>query len=494
VVCESERPAEEASVSTSVHPAGDRRVPLPRTVAHPSVAERTAVGREARRAVPRRRQAEFTPTPDRPDPIALLESQAPSRVAELVPIRYGRMLSSPFAFYRGAALVMASDLATTPVSGLRVQLCGDAHLSNFGIFGTPERRMLFDINDFDETAPGPWEWDVKRLAASLEVAARENGYAAADRTAIVEASGRSYRTAMNHFAEQTNLEVFYASLDIDTALAELQGQVTAKMRKRADTTVAKARTRDSLHAFDKLTHEVDGQPRIISDPPLIVPVTELFPNETARQFTEWAHTHLREYRLTLETDRRRLLEGYEFIELARKVVGVGSVGTRAWIALFLGRDIADPLFLQFKEAQESVLEAFCGRSEYRNHAHRVVAGQHLMQAASDVFLGWMHVTGIDGIERDFYVRQLRDWKGSAEIEVMVPRGMEVYAEWCGWTLARAHARSGDRVALSAYLGKSDAFDIAIGSFAAAYADQNQRDYEALTAAVASGRVTAETGV
>jgi uncharacterized protein (DUF2252 family) len=481
-------------VSSSVHPADDRRVPLPRKVEHPSVDERTAHGRAARGAVPRVRQGELTPWPDRPDPIALLESQAPSRVAELVPIRYGRMLVSPFAFYRGAALIMASDLATTPVSGLRVQLCGDAHLSNFGIFGTPERRMLFDINDFDETTPGPWEWDVKRLAASLEVAARENGYAAADRTAIVKACARSYRTAMAQFAAQTNLEVFYASLDIETAVAEFQAAVTRKMLKRAESTIAKARTRDSLHAFSKLTHEVDGEPRIISEPPLIVPVTELYPNETAAQFTEWAHTYLREYRLTLETDRRRLLEGYAFIELARKVVGVGSVGTRAWIALFLGRDNADPLFLQFKEAQPSVLEAFCGHSEYRNHAHRVVAGQRLMQAASDVFLGWIHVTGLDGIERDFYVRQLRDWKGSAEIEVMVPTGMRIYAGWCGWTLARAHARSGDRVAIAAYLGKSDAFDVAITTFAAAYADQNERDYEALRAAVASGRVTAETGV
>ena len=481
-------------MSISVHPADDRRVPLPRTVEHPSVDERTARGRAARHAVPRARQGELISPPDRPDPIALLESQAPSRVAELVPIRYGRMLASPFAFYRGAALVMASDLATTPVSGLRVQLCGDAHLSNFGIFGTPERRMLFDINDFDGTAPGPWEWDVKRLAASLEVAARENGYAAADRTAIVQASARSYRTAMAQFAAQTNLEVFYASLDIETAVADFQAAATRKMVKRAESTIAKARTRDSLHAFGKLTHEVDGEPRIISEPPLIVPVTELYPNETAAQFTEWAHTHLREYRLTLETDRRRLLEDYEFIELARKVVGVGSVGTRAWIALFLGRDNADPLFLQFKEAQPSVLEAFCGRSEYRNHAHRVVAGQRLMQAASDVFLGWIHLTGLDGLERDFYVRQLRDWKGSAEIEVMVPRGMRIYAAWCGWTLARAHARSGDRVAIASYLGRSEAFDVAITTFAAAYADQNERDYEALMAAVASGRVTAETGV
>jgi len=469
-------------------------VPLPRTIEHLSVDERAALGRAARSAVPRARQAEFAPGQDRPDPIALLESQAPSRLPELVPIRYGRMLASPFAFYRGAALVMASDLATTPVSGLPVQLCGDAHLSNFGIFGTPERRIIFDINDFDETAPGPWEWDVKRLAASLEVAARDNGYAPADRTAIVQEGARSYRTAMAQFAAQTNLEVFYASLDIETAVAEFQDVSTRKMRKRADATIAKARTRDSMQALSKLTHEVDGQPRIVSEPPLIIPVTELLEDETADQFNDWAHARLREYRLTLETDRRRLLEGYQFIELARKVVGVGSVGTRAWIALFLGRDNVDPLFLQLKEAQPSVLEAYCGRSEYRNHAHRVVAGQRLMQVASDIFLGWLHVTGLDGIERDFYVRQLRDWKGSAEIDGMVPKGMKIYAAWCGWTLARAHARSGDRIAIASYLGKSDTFDRAIGTFAAAYADQNERDYAALQAAVTSGRIVAVTGV
>jgi len=481
-------------VSTSAHPAGDRRSPLPRTVAHPRIAERTELGRAARRATPRTRQGEFSPTHDRPDPIALLERQAESRVPELVPIRYGRMLASPFAFYRGAALVMAHDLASTPVSGLRVQLCGDAHLSNFGIFATPERRMIFDINDFDETSHGPWEWDVKRLAASLEVAARENGYAPADRTAIVAASARSYRTAMAEFAAQTNLEVFYASLDIETAVAEFQGLATRKMRKRADTTIAKARTRDSMQAFNKLTQMVDGQPRIVSDPPLIVPVTELFPGETAHEFNEWAHGRLREYRQTLEIERRLLLEGYEFIELARKVVGVGSVGTRAWIALMLGRDDGDPLFLQMKEAEASVLEEFCGRSEYRNHGHRVVAGQRVMQAASDVFLGWLHVTGLDGVERDFYVRQLRDWKGSAEIETMVPKGMEIYAGWCGWTLARAHARSGDRIAIASYLGKSDIFDRAITTFASAYADQNGRDFQALQAAAKSGRIVAEVGV
>ncbi len=463
-------------------------------VAHPSVEDRTARGRAARASVPRSRQAEFAPGPERPDPIALLEGQAASRVQELVPIRYGRMLTSPFAFYRGAALVMASDLATTPVSGLRVQLCGDAHLSNFGIFGSPERLMLFDVNDFDETLPGPWEWDVKRLGASLEVAGRENGFATADRETVVQTAARSYRDAMRQFAAQSNLEVFYASLKIENTVAEYQAAIPRKLLKRTEAGLAKAHTRDSMQAFSKLTHMVDGEPRIISDPPLIVPVSELYPDETAEQFNEWAHAALGEYRRTLETERRELLEGYRFIEVARKVVGVGSVGTRAWIALFLGRDDADPLFLQLKEAESSVLEAFCGRSEYRNHAHRVVAGQRLMQAASDVFLGWMNVTGLDGEKRDYYVRQLRDWKGSAEVEQVVPKAMEIYAQMCGWTLARAHARSGDRIAIAAYLGKSDAFDRAIAAFAAAYADQNERDYEALKAAVANGRITAEEGV
>jgi uncharacterized protein (DUF2252 family) len=481
-------------VTTSTHPGDDRQVARPRAVVHLTVTERTERGRAARRAAPRARHAEFAADIDRPDPIALLEAQAESRVPELVPIRYGRMLASPFAFYRGAAAIMSSDLAATPVSGIRVQLCGDAHLSNFGVFGTPERRLIFDINDFDETAPGPWEWDLKRLATSLEVAGRENRYSDAERTAIVLASARSYRVAMADFAEQTNLDVFYASLDIEAEFARLESQVTKAMKKRADATLAKARTRDSMHALTRLTREVDGQARILSQPPLVVPVSELYPDEIADDINAWAHRYLREYRRTLDTDRRRLLEGYRFIELARKVVGVGSVGTRAWIALMLGRAEDDPLFLQLKEAQTSVLEPYCGRSEYRNAGHRVVAGQRLMQAASDAFLGWVHVTGVDGIERDFYVRQLRDWKGSAEVGTMTPKGMEIYAGWCGWTLARAHARSGDRVAIAGYLGKSDAFDRAIAAFSVAYADQNAHDYQALHDAAATGRIIAETGL
>jgi uncharacterized protein (DUF2252 family) len=472
-----------------------RRVGAKLTVKHLTVAERGEIGRSARTAVPRSGHAGFIAGPDRPDPIALLESQATTRVPELVPIRYGRMLVSPFTFYRGAALIMARDLADTPTTSLRVQLCGDAHLSNFGAFGTPERRLVFDINDFDETAPGPFEWDIKRLAASFEVAARDRGFTDPQRDAIVRECVGAYRGAITEFAGQTNLDVFYASLDIEQTLEKYRTIVPAKAAKRTDKNIAKARTKDSMQAFDRLTHEVDGEPQILSDPPLIVRVAELLPPEQAAEFADWLHGHLREYRRTLETDRRRLLERYRFVDFARKVVGVGSVGTRAWIALFMGRDGQDPLFLQLKEAQPSVLEAFAGRSDYRNAGHRVVAGQRLMQAAGDIFLGWLRVTNpLDGIERDFYVRQLRDWKGSAEIEAMIPEGMAIYARLCGWTLARAHARSGDPIAIAAYLGKSDAFDRAIAAFSASYADQNERDYDALQRAVASGRITAEIGL
>ena len=473
----------------------DRRVPTRTTVEHLMTKERSARGKAVRGDVPRAAHADLAPGPARPDPVALLESQAESRVPELVPIRYGRMLVSPFTFYRGAALIMATDLSTTPTTGLRVQLCGDAHLSNFGVFASPERQMVFDINDFDETLPGPFEWDVKRLAASLEVAGRDRGYSDADRDAIVTTCVSAYRTAMAEFAAQTNLEVFYARFDVEEVVARYQATVPHKAVKRAEKNIAKARTKDSMQAFSKLTHEVDGEPRITADPPLIVPIGDLLPDESAAQFTEWIHTRLREYRRTLDTDRRRLLERYRFVDLARKVVGVGSVGTRAWIALMLGRDERDPLFLQIKEAQPSVLEAYAGRSDYRNAGHRVVSGQRLMQAAGDIFLGWAHVTeGPDGGNRDFYIRQLRDWKGSADIETMIPKGMKIYAQMCGWTLARAHARSGDPIAIAAYLGRTDTFDRAIATFSAAYADQNERDYDALKAAVADGRLTAEEGL
>jgi uncharacterized protein (DUF2252 family) len=435
----------------------------------------------------------FDPPPDRPDPIGLLEEQGKSRVPELVPVRYGRMMVSPFTYFRGAALPMASDLATTPVSGLAVQACGDAHLSNFGIFGSPERLLMFDVNDFDETLPGPWEWDVKRLAASLEVAARGNEFAAKQRREIVTAAVARYRQAMRSFAGMTNLEVWYAHVDMDQMRAQFDAQLQARQRKEVDKGLAKARTRDSMEEVAKLTRIVDGQPRIIADPPLLVPIDDLIPEQTDRTaFEEQFNSLIAKYRRTLETDRRFLLEQFRFADLARKVVGVGSVGTRCWIVLMLGRDDADPLFLQVKEAEASVLSRFIGASKYTNQGQRVVAGQRLMQASSDIFLGWQRIeAGLDGQQRDFYVRQLRDWKYSVDIETMVPRGMRMYGELCGWTLARAHARSGDRIAIAAYLGGSDVFDRAITQFAAAYADQNERDHKSLADAVASGRITAE---
>jgi uncharacterized protein (DUF2252 family) len=461
-----------------------------------SPAERAARGKQARAAVPLASHGVFDPPADRPDPLALLEEQAASRVPELVPVRYGRMMTSPFGYFRGAALPMASDLAATPVSGLPVQACGDAHLSNFGLFGSAERRLVFDVNDFDETLPGPWEWDVKRLAASLEVAARENGFASKDRRQVVTAAVASYRRAMRGFAGLTSLQVWYARADIDQLQAEFESQLKARERKLAAKGLAKARTRDSMQEAAKLTRVVDGRPRIISDPPLLVPLDELLPAETDRTVLRQQLTGLiAKYRRTLQTDRRFLLELYEVVDLARKVVGVGSVGTRCWIVLLNGSDVSDPLLLQVKEAQESVLSRFCGASRYANQGERVIAGQRLMQATSDIFLGWQRTDpDLDGQPRDYYVRQLRDWKLSADIAAMVPRDLRIYAELCGWTLARAHARSGDRIAIAAYLGGSDVFDQAIRTFAAAYADQNERDYQALVEAVRSGRITAEPGV
>jgi uncharacterized protein (DUF2252 family) len=415
-------------------------------------------------------------------------------VPELVPIRYGRMLTSAFAFYRGAALIMASDLANTPRSGIAVQACGDAHLSNFGVFASAERNLVFDINDFDETLPGPWEWDVKRLAASLVVAGRERGFTERERTTAVIATVEAYRNEVRTLAGLPELAVWYRRLDADQILKVAGTQVSGKMAKRAEKLLAKARTEDSLRAFDKLTHLVDGEPRIISDPPLVVPVRELVPGQEGEELFGRIHDLVRAYRRTLQTDRRHLLEQFRVVDVARKAVGVGSVGTRAWIVLFAGRDESDPLFLQAKEAQPSVLERFVGKSTYPNNGERVVAGQHLMQASSDIFLGWERTKGIDGVHRDFYVRQLKDWKGSIDPASIAPPGLAAYGRVCGWTLARAHARSGDRIALAAYLGTGVTFDRAIAAFAETYADQNQRDFEALQQAVADGRITARTGL
>jgi uncharacterized protein (DUF2252 family) len=471
-----------------------RRFALDSAASRLTPAERAERGKAARAAVPRDSHAVYDPAADRPDPVGLLERQATTRLPDLVPVRYSRMLASPFSYFRGAALSMAADLAATPVSGLAVQACGDAHLSNFGVYASPERALVFDLNDFDETLPGPWEWDVKRLSASLEVAARGNGYRAALRRKVVTATVRRYREAMRVFAGQGDLAVWYARAETETLREQFRSQLAAHEQRQADGAVAKARTRDSLQALAQLTRQVDGRPRIVADPPLVVPLSDLVADSADRAKLE---TELRrllgDYRRTLETDRRYLLEQFKFADMARKVVGVGSVGTRCWIALMLGRDDSDPLFLQVKEAERSVLEDFAGASEYANHGQRVVAGQRLMQAASDIFLGWQRdQVDPDGRPHDYYVRQLRDGKFSADIEAMTSAGMLAYGELCGWTLARAHARSGDRIAIAAYLGQSAAFDQAIAEFAAAYADQNERDHQALTAAVASGRVTAST--
>jgi uncharacterized protein (DUF2252 family) len=458
-----------------------------------SRADREARGKDARAAAPLESQAEFGPDRSR-DPVGLLLEQEKSRVPELLPIRHGRMLVSPFTFFRGAALPMAADLATTPTSGLQVQLCGDAHLANFGAFASPARRLVFDVNDFDETLPGPFEWDVKRLAASLAVAGRDNGFPAKDRRKIILAGAESYRTAMRAFAGQPFLAVWYAHLDVDDAIAQYRSQFKAKRAKATEKMLAKAHTHDSMQALRKLTTQADGQRRIISDPPLIQPVEELFPDVQASAIYELLRGVLGKYQRTLQSDRKHLLEQFTLVQLARKVVGVGSVGTRCWIALMDAGDGTEPLFLQPKEAQASALAPYCGRSPYASHGERVVAGQHLMQAESDIFLGWTHVTGPDGVDRDYYVRQLKDWKFSFPIEQMIPSGMAVYAQICGWTLARAHARSGDRIALAAYLGRTDKFDQAIADFAETYADQNERDYAALQTAVKDGRAQTTTDI
>ncbi|WP_371579394.1 DUF2252 domain-containing protein [Streptomyces sp. NBC_01314] len=462
-----------------------------RAAPHTTPEERATLGKKARRRSPRSGHAVYNPSPDRPDPLAILEAQSAARVQELVPIRYGRMMEAPFRFYRGAAAIMASDLADSPVSGIAAQLCGDAHMLNFRLLASPERDLMFDINDFDETLPGPWEWDVKRLSASLVIAGRANGFNDAERTRIVRSTVRSYREAMIRFAGTGNLDVWYAKIDQDILEALAPGRLHKRGQKSLARAMAKARTRDTLQAFDKLTETVDGGPRIAADPPLLVPVGDLLPDVERSALERQFRGLVERYGSTLASDRRTLLEDYRLADVARKVVGVGSVGTRCWIFLLLGRDGQDPLFLQAKEADTSVLAAHVGTSRYTNQGERVVAGQRLMQAASDILLGWERVDGIDGKQRDFYVRQLRDWKGIAEPEKMRPKGMKVFGELCGVTLARAHARSGDRIAIAAYLGSGDSFDRALATFAEAYADQNERDHQALVDAVRAGRLPAE---
>ncbi len=467
--------------------------------AHLTVEDRVARGRSARQEAPRSSHGQWKPAADRPDPVALLEEQAQSRVAHLVPVRYGRMMVSPFTFYRGAALIMAADLAVTPQSGITVQLCGDAHLSNFGLFGSPERRMLFDINDFDETLPGPWEWDVKRLAASFEVMGRDRGFSPADRRAIVMAGVGEYRDRMRQAAGMGTLGAWYEHLEAGMLLKLVRNEVRVKRVSKSEARatremVAKAHTRDSTRVFARRADEIGGELRIVADPPLIVPIEDIvLPGSEWEDPAPLVKKLLSSYRRTLGRQHHPI-EEFRYVHAAYKMVGVGSVGTRCYIMLLTGRDENDPLFLQVKEAQASVLERFLGKSAYSHRGERVVAGQRLMQAATDIFLGWQRIKGLDGVTRDYYVRQFQDWKGSADVDAMLVPGATLYSRICGATLARAHARWGDRIAIASYLGKGHAFDRAIADFSAAYADQNERDYAAFSAAVDSGRLAAQAGL
>ncbi len=451
-------------------------------------------GREARRAVPRSAHGDWSPAPGRPDPVAVLTTQAASRLPELVPIRYGRMLVSPFTFYRGAAAVMAADLAQTPDTDIVVQACGDAHISNFGGFAAPDRKLVFSPNDFDETLPGPWEWDVKRMAASAEIAGRDVGLAADRRRRIVTGCVCEYRAAMRSFADKSHLEVWYERLTASELVDRFGGELGASGRIVFAKPFANARRKTSLRAVKKLTQRVGGELRFRSVPPLLVPLRELMGPGDARDETDYIRELLTEYAAGLDAERRYLFNSYRFVDMARKVVGVGSVGTRAWVFLLLGRDGRDPLVLQAKEAQASVLEPYLGASEFDNHGERVVRGQRISQAASDIFLCWQRSEGLDGREHDFYVRQLWDWKASADLSALSQSGLYAYARACGWSMARAHARSGDRLAIAAYVGAGPRFDEAIADFSVSYADQNERDHRRLEEAVAAGHVPAEFGL
>jgi uncharacterized protein (DUF2252 family) len=451
-------------------------------------------GRTARESVPREAHGDWGPALDRPDPVDVLAAQAASRLPELVPIRYGRMLVSPFTFYRGAAAVMAADLAATPDSGIVVQACGDAHISNFGGFAAQDRRLVFGPNDFDETLPGPWEWDVKRMAASAEIAGRDVGLPPDRRERIVTACVREYREGMRGFANESHLDVWYDRINASELVDRFGGKLGKRGRIEFAKPFAKARNKTSLRAVRKLTEFTDGELRFRRVPPLLVPLRELVDPADAREDTEIVEVALEEYAASLDEDRRYLFGTYRFVDMARKVVGVGSVGTRAWILLLVGRGGIDPLVLQMKEAQASVLEPYLGAGEFDNHGERVVRGQRLSQAAIDLFLGWQRSQGLDGKDRDFYVRQLWDWKASIDLSRMSESGLLAYTRACGWSLARAHARSGDRLAIAAYLGAGTKFDQAIARFSMAYADQTELDHQRLADAVAMGDVTAEFGV
>ena len=453
-----------------------------------SVEQRRDLGRARRSVMPRSSLAEFIAPQNRPDPVDLLESQARSRITDLAPVRYGRMMQSRFAFFRGAALLMASDLASAPHTGLTAQLCGDAHVSNFGLFASAERNLVFDVNDFDETLAGPWEWDVKRLVASVAIVAKENGFGHEECERVVRSCARAYRDRMRTLATLGELDVWYARTVVDD---EVEIDVDHTYAQAIRRTAAKAHTRDSLQALSKLTRIVDGRRRLASDPPLLIPVDELVGEEQARQYEQQMSVLIDEYRQSLDPSRRRLIGRFRYVGGARKVVGVGSVGTRAWVVLLLGRDDNDPLLMQVKEAEPSVMERYLGACGYANAAERVVQGEKLMQASSDILLGWLRCVGPDGHEGDYYVRQLRDWKQSVSLESTDPQLLADYARSCAHALARAHARSGDRVEIAGYLGSGDVADIAFTRFAEAYARQNEHDYAALQEAVACGRVAAE---
>ena len=450
-------------------------------------------GREARKAVPRSSHGEWAPAAGRPDPVATLHRQTATRLPELVPIRYGRMLVSPFTFYRGAAAVMAADLAETTSTGIVVQVCGDAHISNFGGFAAPDRRLMFGPNDFDETLPGPWEWDVKRMAASIEIAGRDIDLPAGLRRSIVEQAVRQYREAMLEFSRESLLDAWYERLDADELTARFGTRLDADGQELFDRTFEKARRKTSARAVRKLTEMVDGKPRFTSAPPLLTPIHEIYGMD-AHERERHARVLFDQYLDNLHPDRRHLVRSYTFADMARKVVGVGSVGTRAWVVLLVARDGRDVLVLQAKEAQPSVLEPFLGRSEYATQGERVVRGQRMMQAATDIFLSWQRSASLDGVERDYYVRQLWDWKASADLSRMTEHGLLTYTRACAWSLARSHARSGDRLAIAAYLGKGAVFERAVAHFSELYADQNERDYERLRQAVAAGEVEALVGV
>jgi uncharacterized protein (DUF2252 family) len=474
--------------------AAPRALPDAEYLPKVTVEERAARGKALRKQVPHESHALWSSPKKRGDPVTILERQAAERMSDLVPIRYGRMAASPFAFFRGGAALMAADLAGSPGSGLQAQLCGDAHLMNFGLFGTPERSLIFGLNDFDETLPGPFEWDVKRLAASMEIAGREMGLGDKERSSAVLGTLRAYREAMAEFAALRDLEVWYTRLSATELQAKLKASAGEKSGKEVERQIDRSLRRDHLRAFDRLLHVEGGVIRFVSEPPVLTPAEELLDGEERERYVEVIRAFLKQYRESLAPHVRALMERYRFTHIARKVAGIGSVGMRTWVVLFVGRDLGDPLLLQLKEAKRSVLEPYTAPTHYASQGRRVVEGQRFMRVASDPLLGWYQIRGFDGKAHDFYVRQLWDGKSSIDIGRLSPAGLRSYGEACGWTLARGHARSGDRIAMAAYLGDKDTFDRAVAASAAAYAETNKDDHRRLVAAIDQGRVKAQPGV